>query len=92
MSAMSELAYDADRAARLTEGPICINPNAETVVRTALARVVERAQAAASETDLYAALRDLAAVRDACVGAAITIKAVADEARDHAIKHIGRAA
>jgi hypothetical protein len=89
---MSEIAYDLDRAARLTEGPICLNATAEDDVRKALARVVEQAKAAASETDLYAALRDLTAVRDACIGAALTIKAVADEARDHALKHIGKAA
>lgn len=57
-------------------------PEHETsIVRQATSQVLERAFRVDEAEDLDAKLAELMRVRDACVSAAITIKAVRDNAR-----------
>ena len=66
-------------------------PEDDAIARQALNRVVERAQAANESTDIEAAIANLMSTRDAIVAAALTLRAVADNARAKAIRTVEHA-
>lgn len=58
-----------------------LSPEAATAARQALASVRQSAERAESMTDVDAAITELMSTRDQIIRAAITLRAVADEAR-----------
>lgn len=64
-----------------------MSPDDQTAVQEALRAVVDRAVRASTVGDLDAAITELMSTRDAIIGAAITIRAVADKTRSNAMEH-----
>lgn len=62
-------------------------PDDQAAVKEALRAVVDRAVRASTVGDLDAAITELMSTRDAIIGAAITIRAVADKTRSNAMEH-----
>lgn len=61
-------------------------PDDQVAVQEALRAVVDRAVRASTVSDLDAAITELMSTRDAIIGAAITIRAVADKTRSRPVK------
>lgn len=64
-----------------------MSPDDQAAVQEALRAVVDRAVRASTVGDLDAAITELMSTRDAIIGAAITIRAVADKTRSNAMEH-----
>lgn len=64
-----------------------MSPDDQAAVQEALRAVVDRAVRASTVGDLDAAITELMSTRDAIIGAAITLRAVADKTRSNAMEH-----
>lgn len=69
-----------------------LSPEAQSAARQALASVRQSAERAEHTADVDAAISELMRTRDQIIRAAITLRAVADEARAKAMQTVEHAA